>query len=633
MTRLFKQFWKLRSSNYVNIKFILDTALWTLAAPLAFLLRLEENFGTFLQAAIVYTIVGAVIKAVVIKYYGLHRQSWHKVGVKDLYRIICVVGLTALVSLALASLVNPILRIPRSVPLIDGGLGLLTLSFARLATRLGYEQSALAQSNRPSRRILIIGAGEAGTLIAREMIRHPEAGLRPIGFLDDEPSKRRESYLGLPVLGVIDDLPKIIKVNQIDEVLIAMPSISGAAIRRIIDIARQAKSPYRIIPGVFDILSGHVSLSNIREVRVEDLLRREPVQLNLEEIAAYLQDRVVLVTGACGSIGSEIVRQVLTYKPKHLVLLDRNENAVYLLERELQNSHPQACFSTIIGDVRRRDKLDRIFQAHRPNVVFHAAAYKHVPLMEAHPDEAILNNVGGTRNLLDMALAYNVERLVNISTDKAVNPTSIMGSSKRIAEYLVEQAAEKTGPGQSFVSVRFGNVLDSNGSVVPIFKEQIRRGGPVTVTHPDMTRYFMSIPEATQLVLQAAGLGESKAIYILDMGEPVKIVDLARDMIRLSGFEPEVDIPIQFMGKRPGEKLFEELRAAEPGTTETKYDKILVLHKNGANQQDFVSQLEALMSAGQSGNHVEIRSLIKQMIPSYQPNSEQLEADEEIFRV
>jgi FlaA1/EpsC-like NDP-sugar epimerase len=626
MKRLLDQFWKLHIKNYLDLKFILDTGFWSLSAPLAFILRLEEGFTTYLHAVLIYTAISALVKALAIKYYGLHRQSWHKVGIKDLYRLIRVVVLVALILLALAYLVSPVLRIPRSIPLLDGSLGLLMLSFSRLATRLAYEQSEISRSSQPSRRILIVGAGEAGTLIAREMIRHPESGMSPVGFLDDEPSKRRESYLGLPILGAAADLGQIAGANQIDEILIAMPSISGAVIRRIVDLARQAKIPYRIIPGVFDILRGDVSLANIREVRVEDLLRREPVQLNMKEIAAYLQDRVVLITGACGSIGSEIVRQVLRYNPRCLVLLDRNENASYLLEREIRRSHPKACFSIIIADVCRRDKLERIFQAYCPKVVFHAAAYKHVPLMEAHPDEAILNNVGGTQNLLDMALAYDVERLVNISTDKAVNPTSIMGASKRIAEYLVEQAAEKARPNQCFVSVRFGNVLDSNGSVVPIFKEQIRRGGPVTVTHPDMTRYFMSIPEATQLVLQAAGLGESKAVYILDMGEPVKIVDLAKDLIQLSGFEPDADIHIQFTGTRPGEKLFEELRTTEPGTTETKYDQILVLHKNGNKRQHFTSQLEALMTAAQSGSKDEIRKSLKLMIRTYQP-SECLEID------
>lgn len=612
----------LRVTNYILGKYVLDVSLWILAAPLAFILRLEGDFGAYLQQMLLYSTVAALVKALAIMFYSLHRQSWHKVGVKDLYRLIITVGVVVLIQLALAYLMRPVLHIPRSIPLLDGAAGLLLLSFNRLATRLAYEQSAIAQSDRPSRRIVIIGAGEAGTLIAREMIRHPEAGLRPVGFLDDELSKHRESHVGLPVLGTVADLPGIAKASRIDEVLIAMPSISGDVIRRIVNVARQSGLPYRIIPGVFEILSRSVSLANIREVRVEDLLRRDLVQLNLEEIAAYLQDRVVLITGACGSIGSEIVRQVLRYSPRCLVLLDRDENAAYLLERELQRCYPQACFSVIMADIRRREKLERIFQIHRPQVVFHAAAYKHVPLMEVHPDEAVLNNIGGTMNLLDMAGRYGVERFVNISTDKAVNPTSVMGASKRVAEYLVEQAAHKAKAGQCFVSVRFGNVLGSNGSVVPIFKEQIRRGGPVTITHPDMTRYFMSIPEATQLVLQAAGLGESKATYILNMGEPVKIVDLARDLIQLSGLEPDVDIPIQFMGKRPGEKLFEELQAAEPGTTETKYEKILVLHKNGRYGKHFSSLLDELMAAGQAGNGSRIRQILKQLIPAYQSDAE-----------
>jgi len=397
-----------------------------------------------------------------------------------------------------------------------------------------------------------------------------------------------------------------------------MPSVPGDVIRNVVEIARKARIPYRIIPGVYEILSGKVTISSIRDVNVEDLLRREPVRLNLDDIADYLKNRVVLVTGAGGSIGSEIVRQVLGFEPKQVILVDRDENNLYMLEKTLERDHPDLDLKPVIMSTQRRSKLDAIFNAYRPDVVFHTAAYKHVPLMERSPDEAILNNVVSTKNLVEMALKYSVQRFVNISTDKAVRPTSVMGASKRVVEMIVEHAAMQAQPGQCFVSVRFGNVLGSNGSVVPIFNEQIRKGGPITITHEDMTRYFMSIPEATQLVLQAGGLTENRVVYILDMGEPVKIVDLATDLIRLSGLDPE-SIPIKYTGIRPGEKLYEELMIGDQGTTITQYEKIYALHKNGKHGDRFDDQLAELLEAANTCNGDRIRRLLKEMVPTYQP--------------
>jgi FlaA1/EpsC-like NDP-sugar epimerase len=385
-------------------------------------------------------------------------------------------------------------------------------------------------------------------------------------------------------------------------------------------MARQTGVRYRIMPGMYDILSEKVSINEIREVDVEDLLRREPVRLEMDEIARTIKGKIVLVTGAGGSIGSEIVRQVSRFEPRLVVLLDRDENSMYLFERELQHSHPALKVEIRLADIQRREKLELIFQEHRPQVVFHAAAHKHVPVVELSPDEAILNNVGGTGTLIEVCSKYEVERFINISTDKAISPTSVMGASKRVAEYLVRQAAFGANAGQSFVSVRFGNVLGSSGSVVPIFKDQIRRGGPVTVTHPDMMRYFMSIPEAVQLVLQAAALGENGAVYILDMGEPVKIVDLARDLIQLSGLEPDVDVQIEFTGVRPGEKLFEELLTAEEGTLATRHKKIFtVRHLNGVHQ-DFGAKLEQLLAAARASDYPQIRKLLCAIIPTYTPD-------------
>ena len=327
---------------------------------------------------------------------------------------------------------------------------------------------------------------------------------------------------------------------------------------------------------MYEILSGNVLISQLRDVEVEDLLRREPVEMDREGIAEYLRGKIVLVTGGGGSIGSEIIRQVANFMPGKVVLLGRGENSLYEFERELERACPALVHETVVADIRNREKLEQVFARFRPQVVFHAAAHKHVPLMEANPDEAVFNNVIGTKNLVDMALKFGVERFVNISTDKAVNPTSVMGASKRLSEFLVKWAATQAAAGQSFVSVRFGNVLGSRGSVVPIFKNQIRLGGPVTVTHPEVKRFFMTIPESAQLVLEAARLGENGCVYVLDMGEPIRIIDLARDLIRLSGFEPEMDIPITFTGLRPGEKLFEELLTPDEGGAATRHDQIFV---------------------------------------------------------
>jgi FlaA1/EpsC-like NDP-sugar epimerase len=600
----------------IPLKFAIDLLLWVSAAPIAFWLRLDNPWPQYSHMVLLYTALGFPLKALLIYGFGLHRQSWHKVGVRDLEALAKAMGLGVIVLAAVAFLSPPELRVPRSIPLIAGGIAFLLMGGARLLDRLLHERVRGAAPGE-ARRILVVGAGEAGTMIVREMLRHPEAKLLPVGFLDDEPSKRHQKFMGLPVLGTLEDLPRAVEATGANEVLIAIPSAPGRVVRRVVELARRAKLSYRIIPGVYEILSGRVSISQIREVDLEDLLRRKPVQLDLAEIASYLENRVILITGAGGSIGSEIVRQVARFRPRQVVLLGRGENSLYQIERELECTWPELDYCTVIADVRQREKMARVFEIYRPQVVFHAAAHKHVPLMERNPDEAIFNNVGGTRNLVELSLKYGVERFVNISTDKAVNPTSVMGASKRVAEYLVERAAQKAGPGQIFVSVRFGNVLGSRGSVIPLFREQIRMGGPVTVTHPEMTRYFMTIPEAAQLVLQAAGLGQNGAVYVLDMGEPVRILDLAHDLIRLSGLEPGVDIELVFTGTRPGEKLFEELLTAEEGTEASKYEKIYVARKTGLPESQLANLLEQLFAAARVGDAQQIRMALKSLIPTY----------------
>ncbi|GAA6755570.1 nucleoside-diphosphate sugar epimerase/dehydratase [Thermus thalpophilus] len=598
------------------IKFLLDLSLWSLAAPLAMVLRLEGLPPQYKEPALIYTLLGVPLKALLIALFGLHRQAWSRVGVRDLLRLGLAVGLGGVLLLSVTLLLNPYLPIPRSVPIISSVLAFLLLGGMRLGVRL-YWESKRGRGIR-GRRVLVVGAGEAGSMLAREMLRHPEAGLYPVGFLDDDPNKRGQTIAGIRVMGSLDDLPRVAQALEVEEVLVAMPSAPGAVVRKVVNLARAVGVRYRILPGIYEILSGRVEISQIREVRLEDLLRREPVRLNLEEIAGYLEGRVVLVTGAGGSIGSELVRQVARFHPERVVLLGRGENSLFLLEKELEADWPELRYKVVVANVQDRDRLRHIFQLHRPQVVFHAAAHKHVPLMEANPDEAILNNVWGTQNVVELCLEFGVERLVNISTDKAVNPTSVMGASKRVAEQVVAWGALRAGPDQVFVSVRFGNVLGSRGSVVPLFMEQIKRGGPVTVTHPEMRRYFMTIPEAAQLVLQAGGIGENGRVYILNMGESVKILDLAKDLIRLAGLEPYRDIDIVFTGVRPGEKLFEELLTAEEGTEASRHEKIWVA-RNAQLPPDFPHLLEELYRIARQGDGLKVRKMLKRLIPSYRP--------------
>ncbi len=600
-------------------KFVLDLLAWSFVGLLAFFVRIDLPLLEHKRVIAGYVALGLIPKAALLYFFGLYRQSWHKVGVRDLYRLAGVVALWTIPLYLLNFVFYPTAFIPRSIPLLEGFLAVLALGGMRLLARVLFERQSVSTATMDSgrlKRVLIVGAGEAGTIIAREMIRHPASGLQPIGFLDDERAKAGQSFVGLPLLGVVDALPRVVLETGANEVLIAIPSASGRVVRRVVDLAREAGIPYRIIPGVFEILSGKVGISQIRPVSLEDLLRRDSVKLETAEIAGYLEARTILVTGAGGSIGSEIVRQVARFAPTRVILLGRGENSVYIIQQELRRTYPELETHAVIADVRDFATLRRAFERFMPEVVFHAAAHKHVPLMEENPWEAVFNNIQGSSNIVDLCLEFDVQRLVNVSTDKAVNPTSVMGASKRVAEFLVQRGAAKATPNQDFVSVRFGNVLGSRGSVIPLFQEQIKVGGPVTITHPDMTRYFMTIPEASQLVLQAGGLADNGAVYVLDMGEPVKIVDLAKDVIRLSGFEVDKDIEIVFSGVRPGEKLFEELLTAEEGTSSSKHSKIFVA-KESSLPSNLDAQLEALFLAAAQGDGQGVRAEFKRLIPTF----------------
>ena len=605
------------------LKSVLDLTVWVLAAPVAYLIRLDVGAAQYAGDVLVYTGLFAVVKAAVLVATRQHRPSWHRIGFRDLSPLVRLVAVV-LVAEVVFVLVVPyeVVFVPRSVPLIEAMVAGIGLAGLRFAARLYFEERGVLRvrlrAEGRERRVLIAGAGEAGQMIAREMKRHPEAGRLPVGFVDDDPAKAGRRFSGVRVYGPIDDLTRTAERTDADEVLVAMPSAVGGVLRRIVEQAREAGIQHRTIPSLHDLASGRVSVSTVREVDVEDLLGRPAVRLDAEPVAAYLRGRCVLVTGAGGSIGAEVVAQVAAFGPSAVVLLGRGENSVFDVDRALARDFPDVARHREICDVRDEASLRAVFERYRPDVVFHAAAHKHVSLMEQNPEQAVLNNVGGTRNVARLAAEFGVRTLVNISTDKAVNPTSVMGASKRVAEQVVATAAQGCAAGCTMVSVRFGNVLGSRGSVVPIFREQIRHGGPVVVTHPDMVRYFMTIPEASQLVLQAGAIAENGRVYVLDMGEPVRIQDLARDLILLSGLEPGRDVEIQFSGTRPGEKLFEELLTAEEGTEASAHDTIFVARKTTPGAA-FEADLAALFAAAERRDEAGIRAALRALVPTFVP--------------
>jgi len=489
------------------------------------------------------------------------------------------------------------------------------------ASRISYralrrvKNNEYAKGNKEEKRVMVIGAGDAGAMVIREFKNHNQLNSKPVAIIDDDVKKEGQRINGVPILGQRWDITSIAKKMKIDEVIIAMPSASRADIKEIVDECKKTKSKLKILPGMFELIDGKVSIKEIRDVQIEDLLGRDQIKLNNKEISGYLRDKRVLVTGGGGSIGSELCRQIAKFAPSELVILDIYENNAYDLQNELTRRYPDLNLRGVIASVRDKDRIDGIMEAIRPDVVFHAAAHKHVPLMEDNPQEAVKNNVLGTLNVAQSADKYGVKRFVMISTDKAVNPTNIMGATKRIGEMII-QSIDKVSKTE-FVAVRFGNVLGSNGSVIPLFKKQISEGGPVTLTHPDIIRYFMTIPEAAQLVIQAGAIAKGGEIFVLDMGEPVKIIDLARDLIRLSGFEPDVDISIEITGLRPGEKLFEELLLDEEGIESTDYQKIFIGKPIFTDYKLLIKSMERLSGIVKDNNSEALIEYLQQLVPTY----------------
>jgi len=570
-----------------RILILIDVASLALSYTLSFAIRFDNV--DFVEQLVLYwpvLIPMLVIKLTVFELAGLYRRLWRYASVRDFVSLAAAVALSSTLCgifiLALWVLPAPtfVTGFPRSVIAIDFMLTLLLVGGVRFVARWRHEMQSASypvavQSERPNaRRALIIGAGDSGAMVARELLRNPQLGYSAVGFLDDDPDKQGLRVHGIPVIGTLADLLRRSQELEVDEALIAMPSAPGSAIRRVLDLSRAASVPVRTLPGYYELIGGQLTVQRAREVRLEDLLRRAPVPMDLEGVAAYLTGAVVLVTGAGGSIGSEICRQVARFGPERLVLLGHGEDSLYQIDLELRHDFSDVERVPVVGSVRDKAKLDWIIASHHPQVIFHAAAYKHVPMMESNEDEAVLNNVMGTRQLVAAAEAGGVPRLLFISTDKAVEPVSVMGTTKRLGELIVQHAARRTG--RAYVVVRFGNVLGSRGSVVPLFQAQIAAGGPVTITHPQITRYFMTIPESVRLVVQAATLGRGGEVFVLDMGEPLRIYDLACDLIRLHGLEPEIDIPVVFTGLRPGEKLHEALYTAAERVQPTAHPGIHV---------------------------------------------------------
>ena len=593
----------------------------------AFVLRLDWQapFAAdhpFAEAVRFSLLAAPLLKLPVFYAFGLYARYWRFVGLNDLLTIFTAVSAAA-VLFGAATLVAVstgwVPAYPRSVPAIDWLLTLLAVSGVRVAVRVLAEARAASRDrgSRPvqRKRVIVVGAGQAGTMVVREMQRNPQLGLEPVGFLDDDRAKLGKSVQGIRVLARLDALEEVVASRLVDEVVIAMPKAPGAVLRNLVEAARRAGVPAKAVPGMFELLEGGVSVSRLRDVDITDLLRRRPI-IAAPDTASYLRDKRVLVTGAGGSIGSELCRQIAKAGARSLVLVGHGENSIFDIAEHVRHAFPSVEVSAVIADIRHRNSLDRVFATFAPSVVFHAAAHKHVPLMEAHPAEAVANNVIGTATLVDVALVHGVERFVLISTDKAVQPSSVMGATKRLAEMIVRDAAARTG--RRFLAVRFGNVLGSRGSVVPFFRRQIAHGGPVTVTHPEMTRFFMTIPEAVYLVLKAGGFAHGGELFVLNMGQPVKIVDLATDLIRLSGFEPN-EIEIVFTGLRPGEKLAEELWEAHSRVEPAgEGDAFRVQEPQPPLAGEALRRvIRDLDLACGSGDDLEIHRLLSDAIPSF----------------
>ncbi len=607
--------------------FLVDLLLLALTPTIALSLRLQVPWDDrFTPPLLLYTLLSLIIKLATFFVSGLYRQFWRYASVDSLLTILWSVGVSSVIITGLVFglygtglLGSP--AVPRSLPLIDSMLTLIVVGGTRLSLRVIEHQSGSGSGPTDGKRVLIAGAGDAGEIVAREIHHSRHVPDHLVGFLDDDPAKLGMFIHGVEVVGTIDQLPEVVEREEINEVIIAMPTAPGVVIRKIIQLAEMSQVSVKTLPGIFELLSGEVSVSRLREVQIGDLLRRDPVVVPSDEVESLLKGKRVLVTGAGGSIGSELCEQILQCRPETLIALGHGENSLYRLPRHLARwmSEGQGTLSLVVADIRDSARINMVFDRYRPEIIYHAAAHKHVPLMEQNIEDAITNNIEGTRNLVRLAEQHQIEHFVLISTDKAVEPASVMGMTKRIAELIVRRAGRDYQ--KSYVTVRFGNVLGSRGSVVPLFQRQIADGGPVTVTHPEMERYFMTIEEAVQLVLQASAMGTNGEVFVLDMGEQVRIIDLARDLIRLSGLTEGEDVEIRFTGVRPGEKLSESLYTAAEQPRRTAHEKILVIPGRAEIDKGYLEDVERLISLARQGKPAEAHTLLEALSVRGEPAS------------
>lgn len=614
MTVLFDQRFK------KNIVALTDIILVAISFFISYALRFSTFNLAEYERQILFSLPAIVATRItVFAVLGLYKGMWRFVGMRDLLVLIQAVTLSSALSVVLLFLLFRLEGYPRSVFIIDWFVVLVLVGGSRFGYRL-YREGVFRLRGSPGqsgKQVLIVGAGKAGEMILREILRNYQLRYVPVGFADDDRAKRNLTIHGYRVLGNTRDITKLVEKYDIAEILLAIPSASAKAKRRIVHTCKSAQVEFKTLPSMPDLIKGTVSVSALREFQIEDLLGREAVKLDTAAIQEYLRGKTVMITGAGGSIGSELCRQVAQFSPRRLVLYEQSEFNLYQIEMLLAEHFPEVEICPIIGDVLNQQKVERVLGQFKPEVVFHAAAYKHVPLMELNPEEALRTNALGTWTMASLSHEHGVSKFVMVSTDKAVRPTNIMGASKRIAE-LICQGFARDGK-TKFVTVRFGNVLNSVGSVIPLFKSQIAKGGPVTVTHPEIYRYFMTIPEAAQLIMQAGAMGQGGEIFILDMGEPIKIVDLARDMIALSGLEPDRDIRIVFTGLRPGEKLYEELLTAGEEVKSTHHEKIKVASAETFDCGSVMQNINSLFSSLQEGVTQKITEKIKEIVPEFEP--------------
>ncbi len=612
-----------------------DIALVLLSLYLSYQIRFDFKVPALFQERLVWMIPMVIlIKILTFGYFDLYRGMWRYTSLNDLINIIKAALISSFILGVWVFYKTQFISVPRSVFLIDLSLTLLFVSGLRILTRISFEQLSeyaglkefflsfvqlFKRDVTSAKKLLIIGAGNCGDKIYREIHDNSSIKYKVVGFLDDDPSKIGRKLHGILVIDGIENLESVVKGYKVDEIIIAIPSADASRMRHIVELCKESRVTFKTVPGMGELINGKVTVNAIREVEYRDLLGRKPVDLDIERIGGYLKERTVFVTGAGGSIGSGLCNQILRYSPGRIILFERAESPLYEIDLDLKRVFPDMGIVPFLGDITDRHELERAFEQFHPDIVFHAAAYKHVPMLEHYPWKAVENNIQGTENLVKIADRFECERFVFVSTDKAVNPVNVMGTSKRVSEIIVQSRNVIENSKTTFITVRFGNVIGSVGSVIPLFKKQIKEGGPVTVTHPDIIRYFMLIPEACQLILQAGSMGRGGEIFVLEMGDPVNIDSMARDLIKFSGFEPDVDIKIEYTGLRPGEKLYEELMTADENVVPTDHDKIMVLNSEKYDMESFNTVFKNLVKAAKDRDETKIKSCLVEIVPEYKP--------------